>query len=408
MNYFEAYQSCYLFGALRYFSNLENSVCLVNGPSGCSFYARNAIINLNGYFESLKKVKIPKIFTVDFSEEDVIFGNENKLRRASTEVIEKYKPKMMFIFNCCVSEIIGVDIDSIAEELSREYSIKVVAIHSAGFKGDHKYGMKMSGKIIADNFFKQRPKKNNKVNILGDFDYFNRNTKELMMQLNKIGINDVLHVPGSCSLEQLQEATSACLNIITCQNASKNLADIMEERFAIPYIGKGYNLYGIDNCFNIYKQIYEFFDKDVQPLTNERNEWQQKIDKIKPSLKEKTAVVVAGTRRALGYSTILKELGVEIKLIFSECDKSYTSKNEFLIYSKNILVNEYFDNLSSQIEKINPDVIFTTLPEMVAPNKYLPRLSDDFSGFAGVLRFAEYLEEYFDEMMDNNIILIND
>ena len=71
MKYCEPYQSCALFGALRYFANLKKTVCLINGPTGCTFYANNAVVRLNGYFNAQHRVDIPHIYCKDFNECDV-------------------------------------------------------------------------------------------------------------------------------------------------------------------------------------------------------------------------------------------------------------------------------------------------------------------------------------------------
>lgn len=407
MGYFEAYQSCSLFGALRYFANLKDSVCLINGPSGCSFYARNAIINLNGYFESLKKVSIPQIFTIGFSEEDVIFGNDKKVVNALNSIIKDNNPQMVFIFNCCVSEIIGCDIDQIRSDMKQLYpDITFVTVHTAGFKGDQKYGMKLASQILADNFFLEKTRNDKlRVNILGDFDYFTRSTADLTKHLVAKGVK-VNHIPGKSSRSELLDAPNSCLNIITCQNAARYLAEIMQERFGIPYIGKGFDLYGVKNTFCMYQQIYQFFNWDTADLISERDACVNELGKYRESLRDKKAVIVAGTRRALGYSTMLKELDVDVQLIFSESNADYIRENDFQQLSPTVLIDAEIYDLNRRIEALMPDIVLTTLPEMVAPNSYIPRLSEDFAGFDGILRLAKYLCEIV-ERSSNSIVLIS-
>ena len=407
MNYFEAYQSCSLFGALRYFANIKDTVCLINGPTGCAFYARNAVINLNGYFESLHKVDIPKIFNLNFTETDVIFGNSDKVREAIRDIVVKYSPKVVFVFNCCVSEIVGCDIDEIADDF---IDTQVIPIHTAGFKGDHKYGMKMAAEIICDRLMPCNKVESDEmsVNILGEFDYFNRSTQELTERLLQIGVQRIYHIPGKSTLGDLEKSTGSALNIITCQNASRLMAEKMKYRYGIPYIGEQQSLYGIHNSFAFYEEIYRFFNIDTTSLQWERNETVKQLGQYTPLFKGKKAAVVAGTRRALGYSSILKEFGMEIVLLFSEADCNYNNKQDFRIYTDNLFLNAYTDDLEEAIKKAAPDVIFTTLPEMVAPAKYLPRLSYDFAGFGGAILMAKYLYDYFADSERCPTILISE
>ena len=67
------------------------------------------------------------------------------------------------------------------------------------------------------------------------------------------------------------------------------------------------------------------------------------------------------------------------------------TKDELLKYSRNIMCDEYPLMLFRKIDAIDPDFVFSTLPEIVAPNKYVSRNDEDYTGFDGALRLAEYL-----------------
>ena len=410
MTYCEPYQSCALFGAMRYFSNLKDCISLINGPTGCTFYANNAIVKLNGYFNAPYRVEIPKIFCVDFNEKDAILGSENKVRRAAEELIETFNPKVLFIFNCCVSEIIGSDIDYIADVLAEKHSgTVVIPVHTAGFRGDHKFGMRLASEILVNSLFGEKTAvKKRKVNILGEFDHFNRSTVELRDFFKKIGITDINYIPGKSSLEELRDASNAELNIITCQNASKYLALLMKEKYNIPWIGDGHNLYGIENTYELYKEICDFWGIATDFLDDMKKTAYEQVNRYLPQLKGKTAVVVASTRRALGYSAILKELGIGIKLIFSEADEIQTKKEEFLKFSHNVMYNEYANRLVSEIEKADVDFVFSTLPEIIAPIKYIKRPEVDYSGMDGCVRMAKYLCELSTVTNDKKTIFVDE
>jgi len=386
------YKSCSLFGSLRYLSCIKNSVSLINGPSGCAFFNRNNIVVVNGYYTAIEKVQIPKIFSIDFDEQDVIFGAQSKMEKAIDDIIKKYDPEVVFLFNCCVSEVIGEDIDSLAKQKQTEHGTLVLPVHSAGFKGDHKFGMRMACDILFDNFFCHSNEKcEDRVNILGDLDYHNRSSKVLIDVLNEIGINNINHIPGNASVNELMKASSASLNIVTCENASRHLANKFLDNSNIPYIGNDSGLYGIDNTYKTCLEIYNFFNKSASKLDMLYQSSKKDLHEIRVKLEGKKAFIVAGTRRAIGYSNILKELGIEIQVIFSESEEKYINKNDFLPFSENVLLNESPEDLATIIEKERPDFILSTLSELIAPHKYVKRLSDDFAGFTGSKRMGEYL-----------------
>lgn len=392
------FKSCSLFGALRYFANIKNSVILVHGPSGCTFFNRYAMIRLNGYYNSPYPVPIPKIYCTDFSENDVIFGGREKLNNALDEIMNIHSPEVVFVMNCCVSEVIGEDIDSVSSEYSDKYKIPVIPVHSAGFKGDHKYGMKMASEVLFERFMTESlPVQKRRINILGDLDYFNHTSNELITILNDMGVNDIRLIPGNCSIDELKQSSSAELNIITCGNASRHLAELLKKQHGTPYVGNNADMFGVENTYQMYCRLFDFLGIDRTIVDVMREEAIEKINKYLPFFEGKSAAIVTGTRRAMGYAKVLQELGVDVKFVFSECDNEYVQKKDFMKYSKNICVNEYPFDLLEQIEKINPDFIMSTLSELIAPYKYISRTDDDFVGFSGVSRMAEYLMEKFIE-----------
>lgn len=387
------FKSCSLFGALRYFSNINNAVILVHGPSGCTFFSRYAMIRLNGYYNSPYPVPVPKIYCTDFSENDVIFGGREKLCKALTEIMDVHSPDVVFVMNCCVSEVIGEDIDDVASEYADGYHIPVIPVHSAGFKGDHKYGMKMASEILFEKFMtKKLPTQKGRINILGDLDYFNHTSKELIAVLNEVGVTDIRLVPGNCTLDEIRQCTSAELNIITCGNASRHLAELLKNKYGIPYMGNNADMFGIENTYHMYCKLFDFLGIDKAILVQKRKDATAAVEAYLPFFQGKSAAIVSGTRRAMGYAKVFQELGIEVKFIFSECDNEYVQKNEFMQYSKNLCVNEYPLDLLERIENLNPDFIMSTLSELIAPYQYISRTDDDFVGFSGVVRMAEYLK----------------
>ena len=388
----EPYQSCSLFGALRIVANMKNVVSIIHGPTGCSFYARNSIIRLNGYYSARERIQVPLIYSTDFNENDTIFGGGEKLSGAVSEVIELHHPRAVFIFNSCVSEIIGEDIDFIAEDAAERYDIPVIPVHTAGFKGDHKVGMRMGNEIVFKHFMQPFPvqKDPNRINILGDYDYFNRSSSELNRVIELLPNKKAVHIPGCSDIDELKKASGAVLNVITCKNASRHLASLMKEAYGIPFVGVDASMYGIENCYRMYCQIFEAFDEDASVLTDMYNKSKETLAEYLPQLKGKKAVVIAGTRRALGYSSLLIEFGIDVQFVFTESSDTST-KDELLRYTRNIMCDEYPVMLFRKIDEMNPDYVFSTLPEIVAPNKYVSRNDEDYTGFHGALKLAEYL-----------------
>ena len=55
------------------------------------------------------------------------------------------------------------------------------------------------------------------------------------------------------------------------------------------------------------------------------------------------------------------------------------------------MCDDYPVQLTRRIDDMHPDYVFSTLPEIVAPNKYVARNDEDYAGFQGAVKLAKYL-----------------
>ena len=72
-------------------------------------------------------------FTTDLSENDIIFGGEKKLYKAILEVKQRYQPAAVFVYNTCVTALIGDDLEAVCQKAAERTGIPVVPINSPGF-----------------------------------------------------------------------------------------------------------------------------------------------------------------------------------------------------------------------------------------------------------------------------------
>ena len=89
-------------------------------------------------------------FTTDLSENDIIFGGEKKLYRAILEVQERYHPAAVFVYNTCVTALIGDDLEAVCQKASAKAGIPVVPINSPGFAGTKNLGNRMGGEALLE------------------------------------------------------------------------------------------------------------------------------------------------------------------------------------------------------------------------------------------------------------------
>lgn len=395
------YKSCFVWGALRYFSQIENSICLIHGPKGCSFFYK-AFLNFVNKYEHIIQ---PKIYTTDFNERDVIFGGVTKLRKAIVELDNEFKPDLITIFNCCVSEVIGEDIKGVITSLEKNVKAKLIAVQGAGFKGDHKLGMKEACGIIFKEFIEPLPKSSEKnrlsINYIGELNPNNWSTNELISILSKFDIKVNTIIPTKCKISDFSKIPFAELNYLVCGSAAHPLVKNISKKFDIPFIGGNANFLGLENSKNTLYTILNHFNVNSDLPIILHDKVKNKVENFKPIFANKKAIVVGGTRRALGYSRILTELGFTVSLIFSEQDDIIT-KESLSVLSHNVLYDESPELVYKYIKENKPDIVMTTIPELVIPEPYIVTVKD-FFGFSGYYKAALYVKT---ELEKNNKLKI--
>jgi TRAP transporter 4TM/12TM fusion protein len=74
-------------------------------------------------------------YTTDINEFDVIYGGEKRLFKAIREVIDKTDPPAVFVYQTCVTAMIGDDIEAVCKRASEKFGKPVIPIDAPGFAG---------------------------------------------------------------------------------------------------------------------------------------------------------------------------------------------------------------------------------------------------------------------------------
>ena len=102
--------------------------------------AKATVVNTSAVTDKMQKVTVARgdqfrIIVTNLDQKSVVFGGEQKLRESVKKAVERYNPKLIFVYASCASGIIGDDIDSICSDLSAEYPDQtIIPIHCEGFK----------------------------------------------------------------------------------------------------------------------------------------------------------------------------------------------------------------------------------------------------------------------------------
>ena len=88
---------------------------LVHGPIACEGHSWD-----NRHSLSSGATTYRTGFTTDISELDIVYGAEKRLYKAVKEIIEKYDPPAVFVYQTCVTALIGDDIEVVCKAASSE------------------------------------------------------------------------------------------------------------------------------------------------------------------------------------------------------------------------------------------------------------------------------------------------
>ena len=116
--------------------SLEDSVFVSHSPQGCVGCSIMAVdmYRVGQAHRGIKNIKNPRIIVTNIDQKSVVFGGEEKLRESVKLAVERYHPKLIFVYASCASGIIGDDIDAITADLQKEFDSVIVPIHCEGFK----------------------------------------------------------------------------------------------------------------------------------------------------------------------------------------------------------------------------------------------------------------------------------
>lgn len=304
-------RACTFCGARVVLYPIADALHLVHGAIGCAVYTWD----IRGSLSSGPQLHRSS-FCTDLREKEVIYGGEEKLKKALFTLIEKHNPKAAFVYSTCIAGIIGDDVGSVCKAVQMKAGIPVIPVQSEGFKGTKKDGYRAACEALmhlieADDSEKVPLS----INILGDFNIAGE-IWVIKKYFEKMGLQVIATFTGDSRIEQIKRAHTAQLNIVQCAGSMQYLAKKMKEKFGIPYINVSF--FGIDDTAKALYDTADFFnDKSVLEKTSALIT--SEIKEISPLLEDyrkicqgkKAALYVGGAFKAISLIKALRILGMQ-------------------------------------------------------------------------------------------------
>ncbi|MDD3774784.1 MAG: nitrogenase component 1 [Sulfurovaceae bacterium] len=257
-------------------------------------------------------------YSTNITAHDVIFGGNKKLEDSIEYIIEHKNPKAIFVYETCVSAMIGDDMDNIASRMERKYGIPIVVVHAPGFVGGKNLGSRLAGEAVLDKLIgTKEPAQIHPfgINLIGEYNVTG-DMWQYVPILEKIGIKVVSTLAGDGRIESIQMAHRAKLNVIVCAKSLVTLCRKMEERFGIPYVSVSF--YGKRDTSNAIRSIVNAFNneelsKRAETVIAEEEEiLEKKLIPYKKILKSKKAILNTGGNKSWSIASALQDIGIEV------------------------------------------------------------------------------------------------
>jgi len=387
--------------------SIRDAAVILHGPSGCSnigngsnIVGRQAAARINKTYEAF-------VYGDDMDERDTVFGAIEGLRRLVQEVIEKRKPKALFIINSCASAVIGEDINSLVGELKEEYDIPIGNVNCEGFKSRVWFsGVDAADHIILKTLVKPPKVKRNVVNFIN---FFESERKYLESLFEKLGVTIEFLYVNTC-VEELEHLAEARATVAICSTLGTYLGHALEQQYGVPFL-KTINPMGMKGFEAWFTGLANILGKEEVAKTvieEEREKYLPRINEIKKKTTGLRAVLAMGAGYSYEMARVLQELGIEILWMSSghldprqDGDNippaiEYIAKNSPYNFGTNVGDNQNFE-LMNILNETKPDIFFSRHPGFTvwATKQNIPAVyvGDEYLafGYKGILALARMI-----------------
>ncbi|WP_420133164.1 nitrogenase iron-molybdenum cofactor biosynthesis protein NifE [Rhodopseudomonas sp.] len=261
-------------------------------------------------------------FTTDMSENDVIFGGEKRLFRSIKEIIEKYDPPAVFVYQTCVPAMMGDDIVAVCKVAAEKFGKPCVPIISPGFVGPKNLGNKLAGEAMLDYVIgTQEPEFSTPydINIIGEYNVAGE-LWQVKPLLDELGIRILSCLSGDARYHEVAQSHRARAAMMVCSTAMINVARKMEERYGIPYFEGSF--YGISDTSESLRQIArlliqrgadaELMGRVEALIAREEAKAWAAIKAYTPRLEGKRVLLITGGVKSWSVVAALQEAGLTI------------------------------------------------------------------------------------------------
>ena len=290
---------------------------LVHGPIACE---GNSWDNRHALSSGARTYRTG--FTTDINELDVVYGGEKRLYKAVKEIIDKYDPPAVFVYQTCVTALIGDDIEAVCAAASKKFGKPVIPVNSPGFAGVKNLGNKLGGEALLDYVIGTvEPEFTTPydINIIGEYN-LSGELWQVKPLLDAMGVRVLACISGDARYRDVASSHRAKAAMMVCSKAMINIARKMDERYNIPFFEGSF--YGIGDMSDSLREIARLLVQQGAPdgiiartealiAVEEARAW-ARLEPYRKRLAGKRVLLITGGVKSWSVVAALQEVGMEI------------------------------------------------------------------------------------------------
>ena len=290
---------------------------LVHGPIACEGNSWD-----NRHSASSGPTTYRTGFTTDINEFDVIYGAEKRLFKAIREIVDKVDPPAVFVYQTCVTGLIGDDIEAVCRRATEKFGKPVIPVNAPGFAGPKNLGNKLGAEALLDYVVgTMEPERTTPydINIIGEYN-LSGELWQVKPLLDALGVRVLSCISGDGRYREVASAHRARANMMVCSKSMINIATKMQQRWGIPYFEGSF--YGISDMSTTLREIARLLVEQGAPadLTDrtealiaaeEARAW-ERIRAYRERLAGKRVLLITGGVKSWSVVSALQEAGLEV------------------------------------------------------------------------------------------------
>lgn len=290
---------------------------LVHGPIACEGNSWD-----NRHSASSGATTYRTGFTTDINEFDVVYGGEKRLFKAIREIVEKVNPPAVFVYQTCVTAMIGDDVEAVCKRAAEKFGTPVIPVNSPGFAGPKNLGNKLGAEALLDHVIGTVEPEHSTpydINIIGEYN-LSGELWQVKPLLDALGVRVLSCISGDGRYREIASAHRARANMMVCSKSMINVATRMQQRWDIPYFEGSF--YGISDMSTTLREIARLLVERGAPAdlreraealiaAEEARAW-ERIRAYRERLAGKKVLLITGGVKSWSVVSALQEAGLVV------------------------------------------------------------------------------------------------